>query len=677
MMAGDPVLSLRVSDIKDPAALFERYSTEDIRRIERKVCGEIEQKKEELRQMVGERYRDLIDAADTIGEMRQCSGSLVESIQDMQRYCRTLKQSRAGRQENQDRDQNQDQQKFYTMASQIKLLLEIPELIWSSMEASQYLQATQLYLLCCHLQSLLQLEAAGGLCSPVLARFPILVRQVATTGHFSFSKQAGKLEGAGIKAQVCSLVELLVTTLFQAYAVFYLPPEGAPRPAEGALSCGMLFSTLENVTSSSPAGRGRKVLQEEWSAGGWFRHLPPSITEFQPSLRSLAQPILTEQLRDTLQQWINTETMLAKQTPSVILCSAGSRSSSGPPDSSSFNRYTDSPAVEEALREGCVTCVRHILFSIRSELDPAPARLGAVLFMARLCQSLSQLCPSLKQCILGTQSSREAAVSGTPRQGKKLSKSKAAAEVSPEQAKWAGLKEELLGCSMEAYRIWSSALAKGLTERFAAALLAESAGAVLTAATGWEDLEIQEESESGSSVTSKIRLPVQPSWFVQTLLFQLCVEVNRVGGHALPRPTLQELLQACLHQALHHYGVLSERMRDAEGALPVTQNRALQLLFDLRYLNTTLSSRLEEGKTSRSQQDPRFGLLPLSMSNARKSKSSSRASEASQKLAPPSSAAGSDDSFRPGSVFRQMADQDEDAAAPSLFKLSWLAGMAK
>lgn len=73
------------------------------------------------------------------------------------------------------------------MASQIKLLLEIPERIWSAMEASQYLQATQLYLLCCHLHSLLQLEAAtGGLYSPVLARFPILVRQVATTGHFRY-----------------------------------------------------------------------------------------------------------------------------------------------------------------------------------------------------------------------------------------------------------------------------------------------------------------------------------------------------------------------------------------------------------------------------------------------------------------------------------------------------------
>lgn len=84
-------------------------------------------------------------------------------------------------------NQRQWQDKFYTMASQIKLLLEIPERIWSAMEASQYLQATQLYLLCCHLHSLLQLEATtGALYSPVLARFPILVRQVATTGHFRY-----------------------------------------------------------------------------------------------------------------------------------------------------------------------------------------------------------------------------------------------------------------------------------------------------------------------------------------------------------------------------------------------------------------------------------------------------------------------------------------------------------
>lgn len=50
-----------------------------------------------------------------------------------------------------------------------------------------------------------------------------------------------------------------------------------------------------------------------------------------------------------------------------------------------------------------------------------------------------------------------------------------------------------------------------LLDKFGGALQAESAGAVLTTATHWEDLEIQEEAESGSSVTSKIRLPVQVS----------------------------------------------------------------------------------------------------------------------------------------------------------------------
>lgn len=142
---------------------------------------------------------------------------------------------------------------------------------------------------------------------------------------------------------------------------------------------------------------------------------------------------------------------------------------------------------------------------------------------------------------------------------------------------------------------------------------------------------------------------MQPSWFVQSLVFQLCVEVNKVGSHALPQPTLQELLQACLDRTLQHYHSLSQQARSKvsifladfseffrfhvfstvlsgigrdliceflclfhchsvpqDGVCHMTQNRALQLLFDLRYLNTTLGSRQEEGKSSRSQQDYRY-----------------------------------------------------------------------
>ncbi|XP_071248557.1 conserved oligomeric Golgi complex subunit 1 isoform X2 [Salvelinus alpinus] len=858
-MAVVPAQSLRVSDIRDPTVLFERYNTEEIRGIERNVRGEIEHKKEELRQMVGERYRDLIDAADTIGEMRQCSESVVTSIQDMHRYCHKLKQGKSVPQSNSKEEvQRQSQEKFYTMASQIKLLLEIPERIWSSMEASQYLQATQLYLLCCHLHRQLHLEAGGPQYSPVLARFPILVRQVAAAGHFrstilldSKSVLRGRAvsdqaiaealvstmlledssprqaladfllarkasiqqllnqpqHGAGIKAQVCSLVELLVTTLYQAYAVFYVAPEGSPRLGDGGLSSGLLFTTLENVTSTTPTGKGRRVLQEEVSTGSWFKYLPSSIAEFQPALRTLAQPIKREQLRDTLQQWINTckedicngvssllvyvnslkglaairdavwdllstdsisqhwsficqrllerplalwedflqqlflqrlqaitqegtETIstscrqllssalrdlegqptppgpgppgsspplpsrgalyeadvasflwseaqgdllsdaawvsvsqrgpqhrsgLAMKTQALtpcvqIFCSSldaalrdrlddlqhylpsdntdpqvpsvsfaiglGSGSSSGSGTVSSFDRFTDAVAVEETLRERCLACVRDIITCVRSKLgaaspvgsSPSPARLSSVLFMARLCQSLSKLCPNLRQCILGKQGGAAAdpVTKGTPRQSRKLGKAAAkATEVSPAQAKWACLKEELLVVSMEAYRIWSSALSKALVGRFATSLHAESAGAILANATNWEELEIQEEAESGSSVTSKIRLPVQPSWFVQSLLFHLCLEVNGVGGHAVPRPTLQELLQGCMDLVLHQYQSLIHRAQDKDCPFPMTQNRSLQLLFDLRYLTATLGTRLEDGRGFRSHQDPR------------------------------------------------------------------------
>lgn len=41
------------------------------------------------------------------------------------------------------------------------------------------------------------------------------------------------------------------------------------------------------------------------STGSWFKYLPPSVMNFQPVLRTLAQPIQREQLRDTLQQWID------------------------------------------------------------------------------------------------------------------------------------------------------------------------------------------------------------------------------------------------------------------------------------------------------------------------------------------------------------------------------------
>uniref|UniRef100_A0A8C2VNT5 Conserved oligomeric Golgi complex subunit 1 n=1 Tax=Chinchilla lanigera TaxID=34839 RepID=A0A8C2VNT5_CHILA len=288
-----------------------------------------------------------------------------------------------------------------------------------------------------------------------------------------------------------------------------------------------------------------------------------------------------------------------------------------------------------------------------------------------------------------------------------------------------------------------------LTHGFTQSLLLDDAGSVLATATNWEELEIQEETESGSSITSKIRLPSQPSWYVQSFLFSLCEEINRVGGHTLPKVTLQEMLKNCMVQVVTAYEKLSqEKQMKKEGAFPLTQNWVLQLLYDLRYLSVVLTTK-QEMKSGHSKPDSRtekvtdhlealidpfdldvftpylnsnlnllvqrtsvlfglvtgtenqytprsstfnsqeahnilplassqirFGLLPLSMTSTRKAKSTSRGVETKAQVDPPAlSRAG--DPMQPGSLFRQLASEEDETSSPSLFKLSWLSSMTK
>ncbi|XP_061233091.1 conserved oligomeric Golgi complex subunit 1 isoform X1 [Neopsephotus bourkii] len=950
-------------------ALFEAHTAAELRAVERRLRADIEQKREELRQMVGERYRDLIEAADTIAEMRLSAERLLGAV-------RGLQSGGAARPGPAVPARPPAQQSFYRAAAQLKLLLDVPERVWGAVEGGRYLPAARLHLLGAHLRRQLQLDAPRARSSPVLARFPILLRQVAAASHLrstilqeskallksrtvsdqavaealcaimlledSSPRQAladfllaRKLaiqqllnqphHGAGIKAQVCSLMELLTTTLYQAHALFYTVPEGMlPDPA---LPCGLLFSILESATGQHPAGKGG-VLEEELKLSSWFRYLPEAVVEFQPALRTLAHPISQEHLRETLQKWITMcsediragvsnllvyvksmkglagirdavwelltsepvshkwdalchrlldkpaslwedllqqlfldrlET-LTKEAFDSISSSSGqlltvalqelevqpstsapskhiqlehnvalflwSESSSDLPcdaawvsvanrspftksglamkaqaltpcvqsfcsaldcklkarlddllsylpvdpsakeaapavqPRSAFDRYADAGTVEGLLRDRCIACIHHVLGCVREELQrtqsllggqadaPSDARLNAVLFMARLCQSLTELCPHLKQCVLGRSGSSEMVLKET-RSTKKLGKGKGQ-EVSPVQAKWQGVKAELLQQSLFAYQIWSSAVTKGLVECFTRTLLLDTAGSVLATATSWDEIEIQEETESGTTVTSKIRLPMQPSWCVQCLLFSLCQEVNRVGGHTLPKVTLQELLRGCMAQVLAAYEKLMEEKQEKKaGTFPMTQNRALQLLYDLRYLSIILTAKSEETKPSRIKHDSRmekvidfleghidpfdldvftphlnsnlnrlvqrtsvlfglltgtenqytsrsgtlssqeqhnilplassqirFGLLPLSMSSSRKTKSASRSTERVQVPAPVLTRA-EDEASRPGSLFRQLVTEEEDTAAPSLFKLGWLSGMTK
>jgi len=67
--------------------LFVAFSIRDVRAVEERARDEADKKKEDLRTMVGERYRDLLSAADSILRMRKSSTTLLKGLSWINRDC--------------------------------------------------------------------------------------------------------------------------------------------------------------------------------------------------------------------------------------------------------------------------------------------------------------------------------------------------------------------------------------------------------------------------------------------------------------------------------------------------------------------------------------------------------------------------------------------------------------
>ena len=136
--------------------------------------------------MVGERYRDLIEAADTIQNMRLCSGSVIKSVGGMQQSCNSLQhqsvymQSVTGWQAR-DFPHSAPNNPYLGVAAAIKLLTATPELIWAAVEDGKAALGAQLFLLAQHVHTGLQADAGGQVTGDKIAQwFPVIARQWAT-----------------------------------------------------------------------------------------------------------------------------------------------------------------------------------------------------------------------------------------------------------------------------------------------------------------------------------------------------------------------------------------------------------------------------------------------------------------------------------------------------------------
>ncbi|KAG9144662.1 hypothetical protein Leryth_024123 [Lithospermum erythrorhizon] len=126
---------------QDTELLFRTKPISEIRNVEAQTRKQIEWKSEELRQLVGNRYRDLIDSADTILEMKKsCESisvnisSIRSSILDNLAFSDPPKSS-----------YSPARAKSYDLACRVKYLVDTPENIWGCLDESMFLEASARY----------------------------------------------------------------------------------------------------------------------------------------------------------------------------------------------------------------------------------------------------------------------------------------------------------------------------------------------------------------------------------------------------------------------------------------------------------------------------------------------------------------------------------------------------
>ncbi|XP_077225684.1 vps51/Vps67 family (components of vesicular transport) protein [Tasmannia lanceolata] len=128
--------------IRDAESLFRTKPISEIRHIEGSTKREIEVKKEELRQLVGKSYRDLIDSADSIVLMKSSCESISSNISQIDSGIKSLSDTS----ETPKFSPNPSRVRVYGIASRVKYLVDTPENIWGCLDESMFLEASGRYL---------------------------------------------------------------------------------------------------------------------------------------------------------------------------------------------------------------------------------------------------------------------------------------------------------------------------------------------------------------------------------------------------------------------------------------------------------------------------------------------------------------------------------------------------
>ncbi len=123
--------------------LFERQTVAAIRETEKSKRQEISAKQDEMRDTVGARYRDIIESADSIAEMKSCCGEIMSAVGSMNGRCAGLQDAvREASATAGGGTQHSELGKLVAVGTQVKFVLDTPSHIFDSLAKSSTLDAT-------------------------------------------------------------------------------------------------------------------------------------------------------------------------------------------------------------------------------------------------------------------------------------------------------------------------------------------------------------------------------------------------------------------------------------------------------------------------------------------------------------------------------------------------------
>ncbi|KAG0333663.1 Golgi transport complex subunit 1 [Podila horticola] len=304
MLATDAKAPPPVADADD---LFMRLSVPELNAYERRTRNDIENKKQELRIMVGERYRDLIGAADCIVRMKETAFAVQDNILQMRNSCdiHALKRNVAAKTKKAQSGSIDEMKKsLYTSAAQIKLLADVPEQIWRNMESSSYLTASRLYLISKAIYNKLNAGTEGDNTSvKVMETFPVVGRQWDAVSHFKaqiLQKSTVHLKSAketdlDVVETICAIMLLDDVTMKDMFRLLLAQRQAALRDVlevKAGDDIGQQIVQAIQILRATLFHVGRVFIEpEQGSVSPLERHLRSLQQTFAPPLSSIPSTI--------------------------------------------------------------------------------------------------------------------------------------------------------------------------------------------------------------------------------------------------------------------------------------------------------------------------------------------------------------------------------------------------